>query len=246
MTAISPPVDFTSRLLVVDDDSGIRTLVSEFLGQHGYQVDVAGDAAEMRSKLAAADYDLVVLDVMMPNEDGLHALKRLQADGGPPVIMLSAMGSEVDRIIGLELGADDYLPKPCSPRELLARVRTVLRRQLRSEANPRPDQAASELRFAGWTFDLATRVLRDPGGVIVNLSNGEFHLLRALAEHPRRVLSRDQLLNLTKGNDAENFDRAIDVQMSRLRRKLSGGTREELIRTIRSEGYMFLSAVKRR
>jgi two-component system OmpR family response regulator len=232
------------RILMVDDDPGIRDVVSDFLGRHGYQVDTAADGREMEQALAANPIDLVVLDVMLPGEDGLALCRKLAGQEGPAIIMLSAMGEETDRIVGLELGADDYLAKPCSPRELLARVRAVLRR--RQEPRPHGERLDAGCEFAGWRLDLVRRELRSPHGVVVNLSSGEFSLLRAFVERPQRVLSRDQLLDLARGPDSDAFDRAIDVQISRLRRKLDdGGDGQELIRTIRSEGYMFTPRVNR-
>jgi two-component system OmpR family response regulator len=186
--------------------------------------------------------DLVVLDLMMPGEDGLSICKRLSGADGPAVIMLSAMGEETDRIVGLELGADDYLPKPCSPRELLARTRAVLRR--RREV-PEAGQAAV-LEFDGWTLDLVRRELRSAAGVVANLSGGEFHLLRTFLERPGRVLTRDQLLDLARGPSSDAFDRAIDVQISRLRRKLDDGSGRDPIRTVRGEGYLYAGQVRRR
>jgi two-component system OmpR family response regulator len=199
----------------------------------------------MRTQLTSARYDLIVLDVMMPGEDGLSALRKLQGTGAPPVIMLSAVGTDIDRIVGLEMGAEDYLPKPCNPRELVARIRTVLRRGERAAA---PSQVLpgdeGTLRFAGWKLDTIGRFLTSPDELPITLSDGEFRLLKALAEHPRRVLTRDQLLDYARGDDSELYDRAIDVQMSRLRRKLAAGQGgDDLIRTVRNEGYMFVNAV---
>jgi two-component system OmpR family response regulator len=258
-------VNLSTRILIVDDDAGIRSLVASFLEKHGFQVDAAGHPAERRERLAQADYALIVLDVMMPGEDGLSALRELQRVGGPPVIMLSAVGTDIDRIVGLEIGAEDYLAKPCNPRELLARIRTVLRRTANANANaaartvaqpdaplqpgaplPAADAPATLLYFAGWCIDLETRVLHDPQGQPVDLSDGEFRLLRALVQHPRRVLTRDQLVQYALGAESDSYDRAIDVQVSRLRRKLaSGEVRADLIRTVRNEGYMFVPAVTR-
>ena len=234
----------TVRILMVDDDPGIRDVVADFLGRHGYIVETAGDAAQMEKVLARGPIDLIVLDIMLPGEDGLAICRRLAGADGPAIIMLSAMGEETDRIVGLELGADDYLPKPCNPRELLARVRAVLRRR------QEPRQADSELgagcEFAGWRLDLVRRELRSPQGVIVNLSSGEFTLLRAFVERPQRVLTRDRLLDLARGPDSDAYDRAIDVQISRLRKKLDDGTSGlELIRTVRNEGYVFTPRVQR-
>lgn len=232
-----------SKILVVDDDAGVREVLSEFLGRHGFDVLEAGDAREMDLALEANRPDLVVLDLMMPGEDGLSVCRRLAASAGPPVIMLSAMGEETDRIVGLELGADDYLPKPCNPRELLARVRAVLRRRREPSAFEGP---GALVEFDGWRLDLVRRRLTSPRGVAVELSGGEFNLLRVFVERPERVLSRDQLLDLARGSTSEAFDRAIDVQVSRLRRKLDDGSGRDLIRTVRGEGYVFSAQVSRR
>ncbi|MDB5450116.1 MAG: hypothetical protein JWQ52_1244, partial [Phenylobacterium sp.] len=205
-----------ARILMVDDDPGIRDVVSDFLGRHGYRVDTAADAQEMERALERGPVDLIVLDVMLPGEDGLAICRRLAVgDGAPPIIMLSAMGEDTDRIVGLELGADDYLAKPCNPRELLARVRAVLRR---AEQRSSGSAVSAGCEFAGWRLDLVRRELRSPPGVVVNLSSGEFSLLRAFVERPQRVLTRDQLLEFARGPDSDAFDRAIDVQISRLRR----------------------------
>lgn len=234
----------SARILVVDDDPGVREVLADFLRGHGYAVETAGDGRGMDAAMTGFAPDLIVLDLMMPGEDGLSICKRLSAEaGGPAVIMLSAMGEETDRIVGLELGADDYLPKPCSPRELLARTKAVLRR--RREA-PVAEAVSSCLEFDGWSLDLVRRELRSAAGVIVNLSGGEFHLLRVLVERPGRVLTRDQLLDLARGPTSEAFDRAIDVQISRLRRKLEDGAGRDPIRTIRGEGYMFVGTVRKR
>ncbi len=233
-----------ARILMVDDDPGIRDVVSEFLGRHGYTVSTAADAREMERALERGPVDLIVLDVMLPGEDGLAVCRRVASgDGGPPIIMLSAMGEDTDRIVGLELGADDYLAKPCNPRELLARIRAVLRR---AESRGASSTVGASCEFAGWALDLVRRELCSPQGVVVNLSSGEFSLLRVFVERPQRVLTRDQLLELARGPDSDAFDRAIDVQISRLRRKLDdGGGGQDLIRTIRNEGYMFTAKVRR-
>jgi two-component system OmpR family response regulator len=251
MNAHLSSMDLATKILIVDDDQGIRTLVASFLEKHGFQTEVAGDPAEMRNKLQNSRYDLIVLDVMMPGEDGLTALRKLQSNNGPPVIMLSAVGTDIDKVVGLEMGAEDYMAKPCNPRELLARIRTVLRR---TEARPILKQPASDhdaeqavwREFAGWKMDMVSRVLHDPDDNVVTLSDGEFRLLRAFVEHPRRILTRDQLIDYARGPDTEHYDRAIDVQISRLRRKLAASQdRPELIRTVRSEGYMFVPSVRR-
>ncbi len=250
MLATTETLDLETRLLIVDDDPGIRELTAEFLAAHGYIVDTAASGDEMRLALAKENYALIVLDVMMPGEDGLTILRSLDRATSPAVIILSVIGEEIDRIVGLEMGADDYVAKPANPRELLARVRSVLRRKEQAAPAIRPGERAY-MRFAGWRLDAVGRQLLDPQDVVINLSDGEFRLLIAFVEHPRRVLTRDQLLDLSRGMNAEQFDRAIDVQVSRLRRKLSrdgGGSNGEgeLIRTVRNEGYMFTADVERR
>lgn len=237
-------MDLQSLILVVDDDPDLRKLITEFLASRGYRVVAAENAAEMRRMIDLQRPDLVVLDVMMPGEDGLSAARRLASEKGPAVIMLSALGSEADRIIGLEIGADDYLAKPCNPRELLARIRAVLRRQLTGK----PAAATRKSRpykFAGWRLDVLRRDLCDPKGIFIDLSGGEFALLRAFVEHPQRALSRDQLLEYAHGNTREVYDRTIDSQISRLRRKLNDRAHDELIRTVHNEGYMLLPKVTR-
>jgi two-component system OmpR family response regulator len=234
-----------ARILVVDDDPGIRDVLSEFLSRHGYAVQAVADGKEMEAALISGAPDLVVLDLMLPGEDGLSICKRLSNGAGPPVIMLSAMGEETDRIIGLELGADDYLPKPCNPRELLARVKAVLRRRREPGAVAGP-VGGTTAEFDGWRLDMVRRELASPQGVTVNLSSGEFGLLRTFIERPGRILTRDQLLDLARGPTSEAFDRAIDVQISRLRRKLDDGSGREMIHTVRGEGYVFQALVVRR
>ncbi|MFT4198842.1 MAG: response regulator transcription factor [Pseudoxanthomonas sp.] len=237
-------MDLTSLILVVDDDPDLRKLITEFLGEHGYRVEAVENVAQMRVAMEREQPDLVILDVMMPGEDGLSAARQL-AGGKASVIMLSALGSDTDRIIGLEVGADDYLSKPCNPRELLARVRAHLRRRPGAAGAAAPEPQGNIYQFAGWRLDVVRRDLRDPTGVFINLSDGEFSLLRAFVERPQRVLSRDQLLDQMRGHEADVYDRAVDSQISRLRRKINGRTRDELIRTVRNEGYMLLPAVTR-
>ena len=243
MSSPAPDMDLQSLILVVDDDPDLRKLITGFLAGHGYRVAAAENAAEMRRVIDAQRPDLVILDVMMPGEDGLSAARRLAAERGPAVIMLSALGSDTDMIIGLEVGADDYLAKPCNPRQLLARVRAVLRRRRAGEAPATQEGRLYE--FAGWRLDVLRRDLRDPTGIFIELSDGEFALLRSFVEHPQRVLSRDQLLEYAHGNASEVYDRAIDSQISRLRRKLNERMHAELIRTVRNEGYMLLPKVTR-
>lgn len=238
MTGPSP------HILIVDDDREIRDLTARFLRKHGFRVDDAANGREMDAQLADGKFDLVVLDLMMPGEDGLSICRRLRADSAIPVIMLTALGEETDRIVGLEMGADDYLPKPFNPRELLARIKAVLRRAGTAVDDDPPDTAGRALRFAGWTLDLARRELHAPDDALVPLTAGEFDLLVALAERPQRVLSRDQLLDLTRGREAGPFDRSIDVQLSRLRRKIEDDPRNPaLIKTVRGGGYMLAADV---
>jgi two-component system OmpR family response regulator len=231
------------HILVVDDDEGLRTCIAGYLAAEGYDVDVARDAPSMDRALAAAGCDLVVLDIMLPGEDGLSICRRLSEYGGPPVIILSAVGEEVDRIVGLELGADDYLAKPCRPRELLARVRAVLRR--RGEAADPAQADRGDYGFLGFALDATRRTLRSPAGVVILLSTGEFSLLLAFVTDPRRILSRDELIEKSKGLEADVFDRAVDVQISRLRRKLNDNAPNEVIRTVRGRGYMLDAPVSR-
>ncbi|MFD1624910.1 response regulator [Azospirillum griseum] len=234
------------HLLVVDDDREIRTLVAQFLTKHGFRVTGVKDGAEMLRTLDGARVDLIILDLMMPGEDGLSLCRRLRAapaTAQTPVIMLTAMGEETDRIVGLEMGADDYLAKPFSPRELLARIKAVLRR---AAAPPVAGggSAGTVLCFEGWSLDVTKRELRSADGVLVQLSAGEYDLLVAFAEHPQRVLNRDQLLDLARGRSAVPFDRSVDVQVSRLRRKIEPDPAEPtLIKTVRGGGYLFTPSV---
>lgn len=232
-----PSNETPATLLVVDDDEQIRTLLTRNISARGYKVLTASSTSEMDHLLTTEEVDVVILDIMMPGEDGLSACRRLAAEGGPPVIVLSALGEEHDRIVGLEVGADHYLSKPCSAHEILAHVRAVLRRQQWHE--PKSRRAVS---FSGFRVVLDAHEVYDQDGVLVHLSDGEFAVLRAFIERPRRILSRDELLLAARGRHSEAFDRAIDVQVSRLRRKLSG-SEQDLIRTIRNEGYMFVAEV---
>jgi two-component system OmpR family response regulator len=242
-------MESSPHLLIVDDDREIRELLSRFLRKHGFRVSVAVDGREMRKALADRAIDLVVLDLMLPGEDGLSLCRRLRSDSNLPVIMLTAMGEEIDRIVGLEMGADDYLAKPFNPRELLARIKAVLRRvgaSLAHAGEVAGQEAAMRVRFDGWTLDLSKRELISPSGVLVPMSGGEFALLAAFVAHPQRVLSRDQLLDFARGRDAQPFDRSIDVQVSRLRRKIESDPREPaLIKTVRGGGYLFAAKVER-
>jgi len=231
-----------SQILIVDDDADLCSQTAAYLADHGYEVRTAANATEMQRVLDVADIELILLDVMLPGEDGLSICRRLRRTGGPAVIMISALGDEIDRVLGLELGADDYLPKPCSPRELLARVRAVLRR---GESGAERQTANLGYEFAGYRLDVVRRQLRGPNGVVVLLTAGEFSLLRAFLERPGRILSREQLLDYARGVETEVFDRAIDVQISRLRRKLVASSGEALITTLRGAGYMLDQRVTR-
>ena len=230
-------------LLVVDDDHDIRSLLAEYLDRNGYQTLTAKDGDGMWRVLETARPDLLVLDLNLPGEDGLMLCRSLRARSRLPIIMLTARSDPVDRILGLEMGADDYLAKPFEPRELLARIRSVLRRTHTLPPNLEP-QPALRMYFAGWTLDIQARHLLDPQGVMISLSGAEFRLLRIFLEHPNRVLNRDQLLNLAKGREADPFDRSIDLQVSRLRQKLGDDAKSpQLIKTVRSEGYVLVAEV---
>jgi two-component system OmpR family response regulator len=231
------------HLLIVDDDKELCSLLSKFLSRHGYRVSVGHNGSEMASTLEASRVNLVILDLMLPGEDGLVLCRRLRATSTLPIIMLTAISDETDRIIGLEMGADDYLAKVPNPRELLARVRAVLRRAGPPEARASADQKRI-LEFAGWRLDVTHRQLFSAKNALVPLRAGEFDLLLALAERPQRVLSRDQLLDLSRGRSANVFDRSIDVQISRLRRKIEPDPKEPtLIKTVRSGGYILAANV---
>jgi two-component system OmpR family response regulator len=241
--AASPTV---SHLLLVDDDVEVLALLQKFLEQHGYSVAVATGGPSLWRAIERRLPDLVILDVMLPGESGLVLCQQLRVRHSVAVIMLTAMGELSDRVVGLELGADDYLTKPFDARELLARVRAVLRRV--SEVVTEPNGAArAVLEFANWQLDVTRRELRSPEKVMIPLSTGEFELLLVFAEHPRRVLTRQQLLDMARGEAHDAFDRSIDVQVSRLRRKLEADLHSEpMIRTIRNGGYLFSPSVVRR
>ncbi|WP_323949212.1 response regulator [Aeromonas caviae] len=231
------------HILVVDDHSEIRDLLKRFLEQHGMRVSCARDGKEMKRLLDEREFDLLVLDLMMPGEDGLTLCREFRVKSRLPIIMLTAMGEETDRIIGLEMGADDYLSKPFNPRELLARIKAVMRRT-QVESLPVPETLTRDLRFDRWLLDVNRRELVDEEGVGMSLSTAEFDLLKVFLERPLRVLSRDQLLDLARGREAVAFDRAIDTLVSRLRRKLERDPKNpELIKTIWGGGYLFAADV---
>jgi two-component system OmpR family response regulator len=233
------------HVLVVDDDAEIRTLLGEYLRKAGYRVTAVADGKAMWSALQGAHPDVVVLDLMLPGDDGLALCRDLRARSQVPIIMLTARGEETDRIVGLEMGADDYLAKPFNPRELLARIKSVLRRARSLPENLRPEPAR-RLGFAGWELDMATRNLTAPDGVVVALSGAEHKLLSIFLAHPQRVLTRDQLMDLMRGREAYPLDRSIDVQVSRLRRRLRDDAKEPtLVKTVRGEGYVLAAQVER-
>jgi two-component system, OmpR family, response regulator len=231
------------HILIVDDHREIRDLVSRALSKEGFRVSVAADGRAMRKILADSCIDLILLDLMLPGEDGLSLCRSLRAESHIPIIMLTAKGDEVDRVIGLEMGADDYLPKPFGSRELIARIRAVLRRS-QEPPSAKPSTRPKQYRFDRWRLDTGSRELLREDGVTLPLSTGEFDLLIVLVERPQRVLSRDQLLDLARGRAASPLDRSIDTQVSRLRRKLEQDPSEpKIIKTVWGGGYMFTPAV---
>ena len=236
-------------ILIVDDDLEIRRLLVDYLARNGFEAVAARDGREMWQMLDRHAVDLIVLDLMLPDTDGLILCRDLRAKSphaGIPVLMLTARGEETERIIGIEMGADDYLVKPFNPRELLARIKTILRRTRALPPNLRPEPTRC-LYFADWCLDTGTRLLTAPDGVATPLSGGEYRLLRIFLDHPNRVLNRDQLTELIHGREAEAYDRAIDVQVSRLRQRLRDDRREPvLIKTVRGEGYVLASTVEGR
>jgi len=237
-------VEQVPHILIVDDDREIRDLLARFLERNRMRVTAVRDAREARRAWTNGHYHLVVLDLMLPGESGLDLARWLRTQGEIAIVMLTAMGEETDRIIGLELGADDYVAKPFNPRELLARIRAVLRRS--GERAERPAEPARLLRFEGWTLEPARRRLLNPDGVEVALTGGEYDLLVALLDRANRVLTRDMLLDLLRGRQAGPFDRAIDVAISRLRRKLEDdGRHAQLIKTVRGGGYVLAANVER-
>lgn len=234
----------SAHILVVEDDAEIRRLVADFLSRHGYRVRTARDGGELDRVFKVGRVDLLVLDIMLPHEDGLSLCRRIRACSAVPIIMLTARGSEVERVTGLEMGADDYLTKPFSTHELLARVRAILRR-VRTLAHTPPGKLGTALAFAGFRLDLRARRLTSPEGAAVPLTRGEFDLLAAFCEHPNRILSREQLADLTRTKPTALLDRSVDLQVSRLRRKIELDPKDPLLlQTVRAGGYIFTPEVR--
>ena len=233
-----------TRLLLVDDEATLREPLADYLVRQGFVVDQAASAAEARTRLRDAPPDLVLLDIMMPGEDGLSLCRHLAESQAIPTILLTARGEATDRIVGLEIGADDYVTKPFEPRELVARIRSVLRRASKGTAAAIEEE--HDFLFDGWRLDPLKRKLTDPEGAVVAISSVEFRLLMAFLEHPRQVLDRDRLLDMVQGREAHLFDRAVDNQISRLRRKIEADSRNPtLIQTVWGGGYMLAADVRR-
>jgi len=238
-------MDRPDHILIVDDDAEIRTLLGRYLEKNGVRATAVADGRAMWQALDRAAVDLIVLDLMLPGDDGLTLCRTLRTRSDVPVIMLTARGEETDRIVGLEMGADDYLAKPFSARELLARIKVILRRARSLPPNLRPEDER-DIRFGGWTLDTVQRQLVSPQGVVAPIGGAEYRLLRIFLSHPNRVLTRDQLMEMTQGREADALDRSIDVQVSRLRRRLGDGLGEAaMIRTVRGEGYVLSVPVAR-
>jgi len=234
------------HILIVDDDREIRELLATYLEKNGLKATAVASGRHMRAVLADTPVDLIVLDLMMPGEDGLTLCRDIRAGKhrNLPILMLTARAEESDRILGLEMGADDYLVKPFAARELLARVHSIMRRARMLPPNLQVTEAATMLAFGDWRLDTTARHLLDADDTVVALSGAEYRLLRVFLDHPQRVLNRDQLLNLTQGRDADQFDRSIDLLISRLRQRLHDDAREpRYIKTLRSEGYVFSATV---
>lgn len=235
--------DDTSHILIVEDDQEVRSLIARYLREHSFSVGMVSNGREMDRYLAKNRVDLIVLDLMLPGEDGLSLCRRLRVNSAVPIVIVTAKGEEFDRILGLEMGADDYLSKPFSPRELLARINAVLRRQtgtLTTSSGPN----LARMRFQGWTVDFRMRELRDPEGAQVPLTSAEFDLLQAFCERPGLILTRDNLLNMTRSRPAGAFGRSVDVLVSRLRRKIDRTEGASIIKTVRTGGYIFTPHVE--
>jgi len=239
---VSPSSNGDVHIVIVDDDIRLRDLVSKVLAEQGWRVTGCRDGRELQTVFATSPADLIILDVMLPGASGLDVCRESRRLSAVPIIMLTAKGEETDRIVGLEMGADDYLGKPFSSRELVARVRALLRRAAGLPAQGRLEKG-EKYRFEGWTLDTLRRELVNADGVIIDLTTGEYDLLLAFVEAPQRVLTRDQLLDLSRNRTAAGFDRSIDVQISRVRRKLGSEEGETMIKTVRGAGYLFVPTV---
>lgn len=249
MDRVRPKSDMepSDHLIIVDDDAEIRALLETYLVKNGFRVTAVADGKHMRAALERIEPDLIILDLMLPGDDGLALCRELRAGKRKsiPILMLTVCAEEADRIVGLEMGADDYLTKPFATRELLARVRAVLRRTRMLPPNLRIVEAARLIGFGDWVLNTRERHLLDASGTMVSLSGAEYRLLRVFLDHAHRVLTRDQLLNLTQGREVESFDRSIDLLVSRLRQRLREDVREQrYIKTVRSEGYVFASEIR--
>lgn len=237
--------DHEIQVLIVDDDDDIRTLLSDILQKNGLHVFQAADGNAMWDMLKSRQIDLIVLDLNLPEVDGLTLCRQLRVESSIPVIMLTAKTNSLDRVIGLETGADDYVCKPFEPLELLSRIRSVLRRSHAMATNEKADFTSSKIVFANWILDVTARHLINEQGTVISLSGSEFRLLRIFLDHPNRVLSRDQLMDLIHGRDSTPFDRSIDLQISRLRQRIEGDTKSpSIIKTIRNEGYILSTKVQ--
>jgi two-component system OmpR family response regulator len=235
-------MDSVSRVAVVEDDPEISRMMTNYMADHGFEVTAARNGQDLDRLMLGVKIDCVILDVGLPGEDGLSICRRLRGKSSVPIIMVTGRGSDTDRIVGLEVGADDYLPKPFNPRELVARVRAVMRRSAAGEVPP--PQAPQVLVFEGWRLDMARRQLSTPDGAPRSLTSGEFNILSIFCRNPRKVLSRDDLLDLLRGRAAAVFDRSIDVQISRLRRKIEANLKDpSFIKTVRHGGYVFTPLV---
>ena len=232
-------MDAKTKLLIVDDDRELRALLEDYLTKNGFDVSAVADGKSMWTALANERHQLIILDLMLPDEDGFILCRQLRTRSDIPVIMLTARGEETDRIVGLEIGADDYMPKPFSPRELLARIRVVLRRLKSQNGMTDRMDSAKRIRFAGWLLDTGARHLVSPDKVIVSLSGAEYRLLLAFLKHPNMILSRDQLSDMTRGRYSEAYDRSLDVMVARIRRRIGDDGRDpKIIKTVRNEGYV--------
>ena len=240
-----PPSEQKTHVLIVDDDNDIRLLLSDFLERNGLQVSQAANGDIMWNVLRSKSIDLIVLDLNLPGTDGISLCRELRSTSNLPVIMLTARTNPIDRIVGLETGADDYVCKPFEPLELLSRIRSVLRRASLAAAGEHDLREPSRIRFSGWTLDLTARHLLDPHGVVISLSGAEFRLLKLFLDRPNRILSRDQIMDFMHGRESGPFDRSIDLQVSRLRQKVEANSKTPtILKTVRNEGYLLATSVE--